>query len=60
MCCVVVVLALYAWANESATQQGELCDAAQSYWEELESGAEAKRLEEVLWDSCWREPNYVE
>ena len=57
---VVVVMALYEWANKATTEQNELCDAAQSYWEELDSGAEAKRLEKVLWNACWNAPDYVE
>ena len=57
---VLVVGGLYGWAQQQSAKQEALCDAAQSYWEELDGGAEAKRLEKVLWNSCWGEPDYVE
>lgn len=57
---VLVVGGLYGWAQQQSAKQEALCDAAQFHWEELDSGAEAKRLEKVLWDSCWDEPGSVE
>lgn len=57
---VLVVGGIYEWSVDESRKQEVLCDAAQSYWEELGSGAEAEQLEKALWDSCWSEPDYVE
>lgn len=57
---VLVVGGIYGLTEKQSAKQEALCDAAQTYWEELDSGAEAKRLEKVLRDSCWDEPDHVE